>query len=335
MAALRFEVLAPDAGQFVFSGDDFNGLLDEFDDALDTHQAGMLSDKLWLATLERLLATFPDFIDGYAHLASHWHRQGKPKKALDAALQGLSCAARHIPEGFVGHIEWGHLDNRPYLRALQNAVLAYVRLRRHREAVLLIDIMLARNPHDNMGVRYLLGSEALRGGDHARAREVFMAEADSYPPYFYELALSHLMKREWVAAATALRHGFARNPYIAEMLGGQPQVDPLPIWHGSNFEAPESAEDYLQMYGTLWQQHPTGLQFTRWLFNHSKVLAERAALMACRESLLWEDTPQQRGIFLDLETELLAGIDDTLSTAIIQQRNNRRGQPVWPWAAVG
>lgn len=64
----------------------------------------------------------PDFVDVYAHLAAHWHRHGKPKKALDAALLGLSISNRHIPEGFGGRIEWVHLDNRPYLRAMHIAL---------------------------------------------------------------------------------------------------------------------------------------------------------------------------------------------------------------------
>ncbi len=84
----------------------------------------------------------------------------------------------------------GHLDNRHYLRATHIALLSYMRLRRPRDAVTLIELMLARNPGDNQSVRYLLGSEAMRAGDHEYARKVFEEEADSYPPYFYELALS-------------------------------------------------------------------------------------------------------------------------------------------------
>jgi cytochrome c-type biogenesis protein CcmH/NrfG len=33
--------------------------------------------------------------------------------------------------------------------------------------------MLARNLNDNQGVRFLLGSEALRAGDYDRAQAVF------------------------------------------------------------------------------------------------------------------------------------------------------------------
>lgn len=329
---LKFEVFDSESGAFSYPDEIYDSLLAEFDGLLDDHQSGQLGDKPYLAGLDRLLAEAPDFVDAHAHIATHWHRQGKPKKALDAALLGLGVSNRHIPEGFSGRIEWGNLDNRPYLRAMHIALLSYMRLRRHRDAVTLIDLMLARNPGDNQGVRYLLGSEAMRAGDHEYARRVFEEEADSYPPYFYELALSYMFKDEWVAAATALRRGFAANPYIAEILGGNPNPDPLAIWHGTSLAKPETACDYIQTYGALWHMKPDSFAFTRWLFNHSKVLGERAAIMECKEAVLWESDASTRTTIMEQERRLTGSIDDTLSAAIVTKRKDRRGQMVWPWA---
>lgn len=271
----------------------------------------------------------------YAHIASHWHRQGKPKKALDAALLGLRVSNRLIPEGFAGRIEWGHLDNRPYLRAMHVALLSYMRLRRHKDAVTRIELMLARNPNDNQGVRYLLGSEALRAGDYDRAQAAYEAEADSYPPYFYELALCHMLREDWVAAATALRRGFAANLYIAEILGGNPNPVPLAIWHGTDLAEPEIAHDYMQMYGTLWHSQPDSFAFTRWLFNHPKVLAERVAILKCQEDLLWESDGGIREEIVTRKTELIDLIDDSLSAAIVTKRQEQRSRAtIWPWASA-
>lgn len=176
-------------------------------------------------------------------------------------------------------------------------------------------IELAYNPNDNQEVRYPLGSELLRAGDHDQAQKVFAAEAEGYPPYFYELALTHILKGEWVPAATALRRGFCTNPYIAEVLGGNPHPQPLAIWHGSNLAEPETAGDYIEMYGALWRRRPDSLAFVRWLFNHPKVMIERAAAMDCRESILWEQDSETRGRILNREHEVLASIDDRLSAA--------------------
>ena len=206
---LQFETFDAESGAFTYPDDCYDGLLAEFDGLLDAHESGELNDTRCLAALNRLLIEAPDFIDVHAHIASHWHRQGKPKKALDAALVGLRVSNRHIPEGFNGSIEWRHRDNRPYLRAMHIALLSYMRLRRHKDAVTIIELMLARNPADNQGVRFLLGFEALRAGDFEHARAVFEAEATGYPPYFYELALCHMLRR--VAGHAPCRFGRRRH----------------------------------------------------------------------------------------------------------------------------
>ncbi|MBT9596991.1 MAG: tetratricopeptide repeat protein [Vitreoscilla sp.] len=328
---LQFHVPDSSTGVFAYPDSEFDPALEVLDSALEQRSQGQLTDKAYAALLERIIAEHPDFIDAHAHLAYLWIEQGKPKKALDASLAGLTLANRLVPEGFAGHIEWGHLDNRPYLRAMHGAVLAYGRLRRHKEAAGLIECMLAYNPNDNQGVRYLLGSELLRAGDAARAQTVFEAECASYPPYHYEVALAHLQAGRWVPAATALRRGFCVNRYIAEALSGWPDPKPLAIWHGSNLAEPETARDYLGLYGSLWMRRPDFPAFVRWLFNHSRVLAERAAITACQEALCWEHEFSARGAIIDRQDRLVAAIDDSLSIAVIERKQDRRGQSIYPW----
>ncbi len=136
---LRFEV-QDDLGCFVYPDERFAPLLDEFDDLLDAYQSGEMNDKRYIAELNRLIRQEPDFIDLHAHLSFTFLEQDKPKKALDAALAGLAAGNRLIPESFSGVIEWGYVENRQYLRALQGAMLAYVRLRRHKDAATLIGL---------------------------------------------------------------------------------------------------------------------------------------------------------------------------------------------------
>lgn len=143
-----------------------------------------------------------------------------------------------------------------------------------------------------------------------------------------------MLKDEWVAAATALRSGFAANSYIAEILGGNPNPVPLAIFHGTNFSEPEVACDYIQKYGTLWHMQPDSLRFTRWLFNHPKVMVERAAIMECQEALLWASDASIRSKIVEQKIRLTAGIDETISTAIVTKRKDRRGQMVWPWTQI-
>ncbi|MGL5667330.1 MAG: tetratricopeptide repeat protein [Shewanella sp.] len=327
---LRFEV-QDDSGYFVYPDERFDPLQDEFDTLLDAHQSGKTADKHYMAELNRLIKLEPDFIDLHAHLSFALLEQNKPKKALDAALAGLAVGNSLIPEGFNGVIEWGYLKNRPFFRTLHGAVLAYVRLQRHKDAVTLIDKMLAYNPNDNQGVRYLLGSEVLRTGNNVRAENIFDEHADSYPPYYYELALLHIINKDWIRAATELRHGFSVNSYIAEMLCGNFHPQPLAIWHGSNLAEPETAADYIETYGNLWFRHPEALAFVRWLFNHSSIMAEHASLMKCNEELFSEGDIDVRGRILGKQQILLNKIDHQLSTEIVKKVRNRQGQETWPW----
>lgn len=198
-------------------------------------------------------------------------------------------------------------------------------------AATLIDKMLAYNPNDNQGSRYLLGSEVLRAGDKERAANIFDEYADDYPPYCYELTLLHILNKDWVKAATALRHGFIANSYIAEMLCGNFHPQPLAIWHGTNFAEPEMATNYIEMYGELWFRHPEALAFVRWLFNHSSIMTERALLMKCSEDLFSERNFDARGQIIDRQRRLLTGIDHRLSTEIVKKVKNRQGQEIWPW----
>ncbi|MYM34049.1 tetratricopeptide repeat protein [Duganella sp. FT94W] len=330
--SLTFEILDSESGVFTYSGEAYDGLLDEFDGLLDGHASGEIGATAYLAALDGLSAKAPDFVDVYAHVGLHWQQQGKHKKALDAALQGLSAANRLIPEAFNGQIKWAHIGNRPYLRAMHIVAISYARLQRHKDAVTLIGLMLERNPNDNQGVRYLLGSEALRAGNHKRAQEVFEQEASSYPLYFYELGLSHILRDDWTTAATALRRGFIANPYIAEILAGNPNPEPLAIWHGTNFAEPELARQYIEHYGLLWQRKPEYAAFVRWLFNHSKVMAERAAVLECQESFLWESDGVKREELYKRAEDLAGKIDDALSAEIVTKRQNRRsGGAIWPW----
>lgn len=332
---LQFEIFDSESGAFTDDDPAAHGVADQLEQLYQDYAAGQLGEKAYIAALGRLRAAAPDFINVYTYIADHFHHQGKPKKTLEAALLGLKMANSHIPEGFTGHIEWVQLDNRPYLRLMHYTLLSYLRLKRHREAVTMIDLMLARNPNDNQGVRYLLGSEALRAGQYDRASAVLAEGADDFPPYFYEMALCCMLKDDWVAAATALRRGFAANPYIAEFLTGNPDPFPLAIWHDTNLAEPGMASDYAEQYGSLWRELRDSTVFTRWLFNHPKVLAERAAIMECREALLWEHDTAARTQIRARDRALTADIDDTLSKAIVVQRVNAKGQTIWPWKAAG
>ena len=313
-------------------GDCYDEIANELDDALDQRDAGAITPAKYVKIVQSLVERHPHFIDGHAHLGNALMEEGKPKLALQAWLRGFELGERVLPAGFAGRIEWGFLENRPFLRAAHGAALGHLRLGQRREALAIMEKILAWNPNDNQGVRYLIGPEYLRADETEKAGRVLAAEAEGYPPLHYDLALLHLRAGDLVAAATSLRRGFVANGYVAEMLSGNPDPAPLAIWHGSNFAEPETARDYLKNCGDLWRRTPGALAFLRWLHMHPRVLIERAGILECQEALLWEREVARRKVIVDREDAARGRIDDALSREIVQTRTDRQGRTIWPWA---
>jgi hypothetical protein len=139
-----------------------------------------------------------------------------------------------------------------------------------------------------------------------------------------------MLTGEWVAAATALRRGFAANPYIAEILNGSPEPAALAIWHSGDLDGPDAASEYIDLYGSFWRKQPDALAFTRWLFNQPKVMIERAAILEYKEAMLASESAGSSKD-IDQKQRLVAAIDDTISRMIVVKRTNAAGRQVWPW----
>ena len=325
MSALEFET-GKDGGIFRY-GPDHREAETALDELMDERDSGRLSVARYTGALKSLVEKYPTFIDAYSHLGFALFDQGNWKLALDTCRQGYSIGESAIPPEFDGMIEWGWLENRPFLRAAQGIVLSYKKLGHRREAVALMEQLLRWNPNDNQGFRFVIGSDYLRSGNNTKATRIMKKEADHYPPYHYELALVDFIAGRNVPAATR----FVANSYIAEILCGMANPLPLAIWHGSNLAEPQTALAYVEHCNDLWHSTPDAIPFLRWLHTHPKVLAERARAHNIKEHLLWEHDIQKRQKLIDPEERLMADIDDTLSKEIVVKRHDRYNRPIEPW----
>ena len=281
--------------------------------------------------LRELTEAAPEHIDARAHLGSVLLESEQLQEAAAEYERAFEIGSKALPTDFDGRIEWIRLDNRPFLRAAYGLALVRLKTGKRTEAIRLMEQLLRWNPNDNQSVRLSIGSEYLRAGHRTKAGKVLREHADEYPPYRYELGLLHLQKQKWAEAATSLRRGFVDNPYIAEILCGNPDPMPLPIWEGSNWQGVETAKVYVREYGELWRRTADALEFLRWLHMHPRVMAERAAVIECRQELLWENDYNGRGLILDRERAVCSGIESTMSREIIKTRTDRSGQPMAPW----
>ncbi|MXX89645.1 MAG: hypothetical protein F4Y68_10445 [Boseongicola sp. SB0665_bin_10] len=305
--------------------------MEALDRLLDEREAGKIGGKRYMDGLQDLAGRHPWFIDAHAHVGNALLNRGRTRPALDAYLKGLALGEAAIPEGYADLIEWSWIENRPFFRAAHGAVLCHLHLRQWDEAIDRMNAMLALNPGDNQGIRYILGPAFLRAGRPDEARALLVEFRDGDPSLQYELGLLRLVEGKFAAAATSLRHGFSGNGYIAEMICGTPDPMPMTIWHGSGFSDPDSAKDYMRLFGDLWNDSPGATEFVRWLHTHPKVMAERTAVLECREALLWTRDVENRRTILDRLGFLADSIDDSLSDSIVAQRTDRAGNRVWPW----
>ena len=310
---------------------EYDYCVERFDNVLEEKWAGRLNPKGYLNRLQDLSTQYPWFIDVHAHIGNALLEQGKTGLALAAYQKGMALGTAAIPQGYDGVIEWGCLENRPFFRAFHGAVICHLRRRHWNKAIPLMEDMLAWNPDDNQGIRYLIGSAYLRAGRLDDARIALDLQDDHDPGSLYELGLFLLTTGHYTAAATALRRGFIENGYIAEMLCGTPRPLPLAIWHGTGNAEVDYAEEYVLMFGELWRRRRGTLAFLRWLHMNSQVMAERAAILKCKEMTLWEHDPERRSGIFSQEFLLIRGIDDRLSEKIVVKKTDMEGDAIWPW----
>lgn len=328
--ALDFDV-RKGAGYFIYSHEKFKEATDEFHSLLEAAEDGDCTVPQYLKGLRTLIKKEPELIDAYAHLSIAQNNMGNHRAALTTAKKALRIALKLIPTDFKGQIGWGFFDNRPFLRAMESASMAYRRLGKHKEAARLLDTMLVYNPKDEVKFMKVLGSDLLRSGDTERAVKHFKKYADDFSCLHYELALAYLIDEDWINAATHLRKGFTGNIYIGEILNGNPHPLPLAIWHDDD-ENVHTALDYIEWYGALWDSEPEYLYFARWIFNHSTVMAERAEIMKCKEEMFLSRPKMQRYI---IGSEQLLHIRQAINaretSELLKTIPDYKGLEIWPW----
>jgi tetratricopeptide (TPR) repeat protein len=132
--------------------------------------------------LEGIVRREPRDIDAWAHLGNYYldlaapdsslppeappagerQRRSWLRSALGHYQAAVGVAELVLPDPFGGFLTWGHLDNRPFFRALHGMALALWQLGRFVEAEQTLLNMLWLNPMDNQGARELLAGVRAR-----------------------------------------------------------------------------------------------------------------------------------------------------------------------------
>lgn len=303
--------------------------VEECDDLLEDHESGALDVAACIRRVSELHRRFPDNLKIIGAIACLELDIGRLPNARAWLDKGLALARAVIPSPYHGLMEWSSISNRPFLRLLHHSALQHIKTSQRSQAIAELEELLRLSPNDNVGARYLLGSEYLRDRKYSKAKRLLLKESGSYPPYLYELGLLYLRKGELVKAATALRKGMIENIYIIELLCGT-TPHKIPMWHYSNFNDIETAQDYVSMYGGAWSQGDCQ-RFLVWIARHPRVMLERARIFVYQERLLWTHDFEARGVILREMQSELAKLDDQLSQELVMPKTDRYGKQVLPW----
>ncbi len=94
-------------------------------------------------------------LDAHCHLGNLVFNSG-PQDAIRHYEVGLRIGELSLGADFDDVLEWGFVDNRPFLRCMHGYGLCLWRLGRFDEAGSIFDRMLWLNPSDNQGARFLV-----------------------------------------------------------------------------------------------------------------------------------------------------------------------------------
>jgi tetratricopeptide (TPR) repeat protein len=241
---------------------------EEFHAALELMDEGDYGQVL--GRLRSLIKRFPEFIDARHHLAL-------ALKASDTGLEYIAAQewrsavntglAVLPPEFVIGRdlLEWGWLENRPFLRACNGLALDVMGAGQTGEALAMWQDLLDLNPNDNQGIRSLLVDCLF-----ARRRPVqVLAICDRYPGdgmpallFGRVLALFMLERREEAAASLAEAARFA--PMIAKELTKKTHPAPRDLHPGFvTMGGADEAYYYWRDSGESWKRTPGALEFVR------------------------------------------------------------------------
>ena len=219
---------------------------EDFEGALESLRSGHYETAAYL--LRAFVKRFPYHIDSYHHLGIIETDLGHRGRALKYFEMGYRIGLQSVPKNFAGRLPWSHLKNRPFLRAAHGYGLALEQERRHLEAVDLYEQILALNPNDNQGIRYLLPSLYLEAQAPQKARAALEQHGADGMNLYTRCLLEIQDGRRWEAVRWLCR-GLSYNLHVPEIvLAGRKEPPSDEAWGvvvGSEYEAAQ----YLQENG--------------------------------------------------------------------------------------
>jgi len=191
-----------------------------FFDALEERDAGNLEGAE--DRLRHVIGQCPDHIDAWHHLSLILDDIGDDLLAWACTREAVRLGLDAIPEAFswdTSHLEWGFLENRPFMRAYCTLGTRLQARGNTHAAKEIFTHLVAVNPNDNQGARYLLLECDLTLQDWEGVLYVVDAyRGDSAPDIEYAHVLARLGLGDEDTARQCLHDAVLNHPKVAKEL---------------------------------------------------------------------------------------------------------------------
>lgn len=247
-----------------------------FNELLEARDFGDMPSVEMEQQLRKLLYEHPNFIDVYHHLAMLLDERGKKQEARllweQAVNIGMQCFIERFTAGG-NRLEWGWIENRPFLRAYHALGLQHLRSGRVEMALSIFRTILALNPVDNQGVRALAVECCLRLERYKDALSIcedcpddFMAET------VYGRVMALFCLKRQTQAEKALRRAVDTLPLVARELVKKRHIRPKTLREGRySVGGADQAYLYWEDAGDLWEKVPGAIDFVRDVLERDKL----------------------------------------------------------------
>lgn len=241
---------------WVFSDDHITEQIDDaFDEAKDAWRAGqfLVAEKKFLALVERC----PNHIDALHHLSIFYGEAGRDATSYVYSQAAVGVGLQAIPEKFSwteSRMEWGFLQNRPFMRAYHALGLWFLNHKRYEEAAEAFSRLLAVCPNDNLGVRYILADCWFAQDQPEKVVEHCQKHGDdSAPEIQYSFALALVVTGKVESAKKVLESAVPHMPLVAKELLKKSHRRPTSAMPGTiTWGGADQAYEYWHRFGKYW-----------------------------------------------------------------------------------
>jgi tetratricopeptide (TPR) repeat protein len=162
-------------------------------------------------------------------------------------------------------LEWGWLENRPFLRLYANLGLEYLKINSVSEAKIIFDRLLSWNPNDNQGIRELALSCNLELGLLDDGIAICNCYPDDMlPGTLYGRSLILFMQNQKEAAQKALMQAIEYQPKVAKELIKTKHKPPKNIESGYvTMGGDDQAYLYWKDFGKFWEKESGAIKLLK------------------------------------------------------------------------